>query len=71
MSEVSKVDFNEDFELNHILSERFGKKETEKNRSIFRTIEGVYKKIYALTTITDEIKFYKFIEGHPLFKELD
>ena len=71
MVSVSKVDFDEDFELNHILSQRFGKKETEKNRNILRTIEGVYKKIYTITTITDEIKFYKFIEGHPLFKELD
>ena len=46
MSEVSKVDFDEDFELNHILSQRFRKKEIEKNRNILRTIEGVYKKLY-------------------------
>jgi len=71
MSDNSKVDFDEDLKLNHILNQRFRKKETEKNRSILRTIEGVYKKIYNLTTITDEIKFYTFIEGHPLFKELD
>jgi len=71
MSDNLKVDFDEDLKLNHILNHRFRKKETEKNRSILRTIEGVYKKIYNLTTITDEIKFYTFIEGHPLFKELD
>jgi len=70
MPKDSKVNFNEDFDLNHLLLQRFGKKETERNRSILRTIEGVYKNIYNLSEITDEVKFYNFIEGHPLFKEL-
>lgn len=71
MNEIFEVNFDEDSQLNHILNRRFGKKETEKNRSILRRIERVYKSIHNLTTITDELKFYTFIEGHPLFKELD
>lgn len=71
MSEYLKVNFNDDLELNHLLSQKFKKKETQKNRNTLRTIEGVYKKLFDLSVITDEIKFYKFIEGHPLFNELD
>lgn len=70
MSDYSEINFKEDYELNHILSYQFNKRETEENRDILREIGDSYKFHNKVKKITDKQKFYEYVKNHYLFDEL-
>lgn len=64
------VNFSQDHELNYILADVLGKRETKENREILKKIGVDYKKDKNTTTIYHKKDFYDYIKSHKSYNSL-
>lgn len=65
------VNFSQDYELNYILSDVLGKRETDYNRKKLKEIGDDYKRDKNTTIISHKKDFYDYIRNHIQYFLLD
>ncbi len=71
MSDHKKINFSEDYEMNHILYNVLNKSKSAYNRTLLRKMGDYYKSKKNVTIITDREDFYKFVRNHENFDNFE
>lgn len=71
MYDGTLVNFSQDHELNYILADVLGKRETDSNRKKLKEIGDDYKKDKNTIIIYHRKDFYDYIKTHKLYETLD
>ena len=71
MSDYKKINFSEEYEMNHILYNVLNKSKSIYNRTLLREMGADYKSEKKVSIITDREDFYKFVYNHKKFNNFE